>query len=258
MSSLLYSDGYYADRHERTFAAAKRILATTQLIVPGPIRSAVDVGCGIGTWLAALLEYGCEDVIGYEGDWVPVEYLRIPANRLIRCDLSQRIRADRRFDLAISLECAEHLPPEAADRFVASLCGLSDFVLFSAAVPNQTGEGHINEQWPEYWVRLFEERSYVGLDWIRPQVWEDESISWWYRQNTVLFVRSERRSEMKPPPQNGDILPLVHPDLLKRWIEFDMARSQINAVSIKQALRQLRTAIIRRTTRKLRLKWLRN
>jgi hypothetical protein len=255
MSNLLYPDGYYLDRHETTFAAAKRMLSTIRVIVPGPIRSAVDVGCGVGTWLAALLEDGCEDVVGYEGDWVPTEYLRIPANRLIRCDVSQAIKADRRFDLAMSLEVAEHLQPEAADRFVASLCELSDFVLFSAAVPNQTGENHINEQWPEYWARLFAERSYVCLDWIRPQVWKDESIPWWYRQNTVLFVRSERRREMKPLQQNGDILPLplVHPHLLKKWVELDIARSQTQTVSIKQAVRQLSTAIIRRITHELRL-----
>jgi len=31
-------------------------------IVP-PIRSAADVGYGVGTWLAVLLESGCEDVV---------------------------------------------------------------------------------------------------------------------------------------------------------------------------------------------------
>jgi len=249
MSNLLYQADYYSDRHERTFAAAKRILTTIGLILPGPIRSAVDVGCGVGTWLAVLLEDGCHDVLGYEGDWVPTEYLRIPANRLIRCDVAQGVIADRRFDLAMSLECAEHLPPEAADRFVASLCKLSDFVLFSAAIPNQTGEVHINEQWPEYWARLFAERSYVCLDWIRPQVWRDESIPWWYRQNTVLFVRSERRPEMKPLHQNDDILPLplVHPNMLKMWVEWVEAPSR--SVSIKQALRQLISTTIHKLGR---------
>ena len=253
MSNLLYPHRFYSDRYEQTSAAAKRILSMIRLIVPGPIRSAVDVGCGVGTWLADLLEHGCDDVVGYEGDWVPTEYLRIPANRVIRCDVSQAIRADRRFDLAMSLECAEHLPPEAADRFVASLCGLSDFILFSAAVPNQSGYGHINEQWPEYWARLFAQRGYVCVDWIRPQVWNDESIPWWYRQNTVLFVRSERRPEIKALQQKGDILllPLVHPHLLKMWV--DIAQSQIQAVSIKRAMRQLSTAIIRRITHELRL-----
>jgi len=30
-----------------------------------------------------------------------------------------------------------------------------DNVLFSAAIPNQGGTGHINEQWQEYWAEKF-------------------------------------------------------------------------------------------------------
>ena len=245
MSERLYRDAYYSDRHEQTLRAAKVILNLIQSIVPGPIRSAADIGCGVGTWLAVLLEQGCDDIVGYDGDWVPSEHLRIPADRLIRCDVSQAIIADRRFDLALSLECAEHLLPEAADRFVGSLCRLSDFVLFSAAVPNQTGEGHINEQWPEYWARLFYKQSYFCLDWIRSQLWTDESIPWWYRQNTLLFIHSERRPEIKPPQHSGDNLPLplVHPRLLNMWVEFEAARSPKQVVSIKQAIRQLNSAV---------------
>jgi hypothetical protein len=100
---------YYSDRDEATLAAAKRVLALVQSIMPIPIRSAADVGCGAGTWLAVLLENDCEDIVGYDGEWVPTEYLRIPADRLIRCDLAhQRIGADKRYDLAMCLECAEH------------------------------------------------------------------------------------------------------------------------------------------------------
>jgi SAM-dependent methyltransferase len=248
MSDCLYSGRYYSDRHALTSAAAQAILDIVQSILPGPIRSAADVGCGVGTWLATLNERGCADIVGYDGDWVPTEHLRIPADRLIRCDVSKPIPINRRFDLALSLECAEHLPPEAAVLLVESLCRLSDFVLFSAAVPNQTGEGHINEQWPEYWARLFFKREYVCLDWLRPQLWNDESIPWWYRQNAILFVRSKRMLEVRPLRHSADIspLPLVHPRLLKMWAESQPVQSSMQDLSVRGALRQLVQAIARK------------
>jgi hypothetical protein len=32
---------------------------------------------------------------------------------------------------------------------------MEEVVLFSAAIPFQGGVGHINEQWPDYWVKYF-------------------------------------------------------------------------------------------------------
>ena len=59
---------------------------------------------------------------------------------------------NRKFDLVLSLEVAEHLPSECAEAFVESLVNLGPVILFSAAIPYQGGENHVNEQWPEYWV----------------------------------------------------------------------------------------------------------
>ena len=245
MSGRLYSGLYYSNRHELTYAAAQVILDVVQSILPEQIRSAADVGCGVGTWLAALNERGCAEIVGYDGDWVPAEHLRISVDRLIRCDVSKPVSINRRFDLALSLECAEHLPPKAAVPLVESLCNLSDFVLFSAAVPNQTGDGHINEQWPAYWARLFFEREYICVDWLRPRLWNDEAIPWWYRQNAMLFVHSKRMHELRPLQHSADILPLplVHPRLLNMWTELRPVQSSMQELSVRSASRQLFKAI---------------
>ncbi len=87
---------------------------------------------------------------------------------------------------------AEHLSPERADSFVEDLTGLSDIVLFSAAIPGQGGEGHINEQFLSYWEEKFEKRNYKLLDCIRPNIIrEGDKIPWWYKQNIVVFVNAE-------------------------------------------------------------------
>jgi len=166
-------------------SAARLVPLVMELVEP---RSVLDVGCGDGTWLAAFDGAGVRDYLGVDGvdpEGVP---LAIPRERLIVRDLASTIALGRSFDLAISLEVGEHLPPDRADAFVASLTAHAPVVLFSAAVPFQTGVGHVNEQWPEYWAEKFAARRYRAADALRPRVWDDPSVTWWYAQNAILYV----------------------------------------------------------------------
>src|SRR5437899_563547 len=40
-------------------------------------QSVVDIGCGVGTWLAAFKSLGVSDIAGYDGDWVDRRLLQI-------------------------------------------------------------------------------------------------------------------------------------------------------------------------------------
>src|SRR3954447_10415133 len=138
--------------------------------------SVVDVGCGNGAWLSVFAEVGLSDVVGVDGDWVDASNLLIPAAHFVAHDLRERVTLDRRFDLALCLEVAEHIPNDRADTLVDSLVGLADAILFSAAVPGQGGVAHVNEQWPNYWCRLFEARGYTAADVLRARVWENPEV----------------------------------------------------------------------------------
>ena len=104
-------------------------------------------------------------------------------------DLSQPIDLGRRFDLVQSLEVAEHLPADRAADFIDTLTAHAPFVMFSAAVPGQGGEHHINEQPLEYWRKKFHDRGYVAIDYIRPQLAANLRVQHWYRYNIVLYVK---------------------------------------------------------------------
>jgi hypothetical protein len=54
-----------------------------------------------------------------------------------------------RFDLALCLEVAEHLPAAAGDSLVRRLASVGARILFSAAIPGQGGRNHVNEKWPQ-------------------------------------------------------------------------------------------------------------
>lgn len=181
-------------------------------------RSVVDVGCGIGTWLAVFQRHEVDDVLGFDGTHVDRTMLEIPEDRFQAWDLERPLPIDRTFDLATCLEVAEHLSTSRADTLVDDLAHLAPIVLFSAAIPFQGGIGHINEQWPTYWVEKFTRRGLVAIDAIRPAIWDNDRVAMWYSQNCLLFATddairahpllAEARAATNPAQLNT-----VHPSL---------------------------------------------
>lgn len=165
-----------------------------------PAESVIDVGCGQGWWGAEFGNYGCS-LAGIDGEWVrPLRILDF-----VEHDLTQPLPDMDRFDLAVCLEVAEHLPESRAAGFVADLCRLAPVVMFSAATPHQTGAGHINCQWPSWWAQHFAEHGY-GVDGsIRWQIWTDERVEPWYRQNLLIA------SQGAVPNEPLDVIhPVIH------------------------------------------------
>jgi SAM-dependent methyltransferase len=193
----LYSREFYSDLDAGSAVSADVIVPI--LLSVFPASSVIDIGCGTGTWLQAFARNGVTDYIGIDGMYVPPDLLKIPADRFRAADLQRLLDVGRRFDIACSLEVAEHLPSDCAKQFVELLTKAAPVVLFSAAVPHQGGTGHINEQWQSYWSDLFSACGYSALDCIRPAVYGDKRVEWWYRQNTLVYCDSEHRPAQCAP-----------------------------------------------------------
>lgn len=212
-----YQPDFYAGFADAARASARVVLPLVQSWL-NPA-SVVDVGCGTGVWLGVWRELGVQAVAGLDGDYVRPEQLEIPAALFRPADLNRPLPVTGRVDLAMCLEVVEHLPPDAGDAVVASLCALADTVLFSAAVPGQGGTGHLNEQWPEHWCERFLRHGFIHVDCVRPAVWTDERVSWWYRQNMFLFLRPERLAQLPAlqalaRTQQPSPLAIAHPHLV--------------------------------------------
>jgi len=180
-----YDDAFFRAIDPQSYASARVVVARV-LGLTGA-RSIVDVGCGSGAWIRACRDLGVPEVVGVDGAHVPAEHRR-QATEFIERDLERPLEIDRRFSLVLCLEVAEHLPADRAPGFVADLTSLAPVVLFSAAVPGQGGTNHVNEQWSEYWVALFEAQGWTCRDAVRPWVRANEDVAWWYRQNLFLAV----------------------------------------------------------------------
>jgi SAM-dependent methyltransferase len=215
---VTYSRAFYEAQSPASLLAARRVVPAVEALVSP--RSVVDVGCGVGTWLSVFRERGVAEILGIDGSYVDPATLLIPAECFLPRDLTGPINVSRRFDMAISLEVAEHLPPSSSGSFVDQITGLSDIVLFSAAIPGQGGANHINEQWQSYWRRLFDERGYAAVDCLRYRFWDDAEVQAYYRQNMLLYVDRELLAHcphLQAEAERGALIPsdLVHPLLLE-------------------------------------------
>lgn len=207
-------------------------------------KSSLDIGCGGGTWLAVAKKLGVKEVFGVDGIDVPNK-VGIEKSEFLQYDLTTKLSLSRRFDLGICMEVAEHLPADSADGLVEMLTTHSDVILFSAAIPGQGGQYHINEQWPAYWQSKFKAKGYDAYD-IRDQFWDNPNVLWWYRQNTILYVKSD--SGLFPQlKKSTSVVSRVHPDLYRKKVfhpKFINNRADLTK-SIVLSLRYLVKSIIR-------------
>jgi SAM-dependent methyltransferase len=216
----VYSHQFFDQQSAGSLASAHVVLKA--LFDIASFESVVDVGCGVAPWLRAAKDFGVNYVVGLDGDYVDRKCLLVEPVCFRPCDLEAEdlrrvVGDDGPFDLAICMEVAEHLSAGRAPAFVRELCSLSDFVLFSAAIPGQGGTNHVNEQWPEYWAAMFANNSFVCFDVLRPCLWSREECKWWYIQNVLLFAKrdtkaSEIAARLGPPVASP--MPLVHPRTL--------------------------------------------
>ena len=98
---------------------------------------------------------------------------------------------------------------------VETLTGVAPVVVFSAAIPGQGGVEHVNEQPPSYWSAKFAARRFSAHDVLRPLLWDDDNIAYYYRQNVILYLSEEVRVSFRDLP-TAPPLEIVHPSVLRR------------------------------------------
>jgi len=190
----IYSSEFYRESVEGpALRSASRIAAT--IVDDLSATHIIDVGCGTGALLEALRDRGCR-VHGLEYAEAALKYCRARRLDVAKFDLERDVHTDARtFDVAISMEVAEHLPERAADRYVDMLTRLAPVVVLTAAPPGQGGTDHVNEQPPSYWMAKFRERGF-GHAYEQSQCWRESwkasgEVESWYYENLMIFRRAQ-------------------------------------------------------------------
>jgi SAM-dependent methyltransferase len=189
------------------------------------IDSVLDLGCGIGTWLDVFSKGGQRSIVGVEAERLADSELVIDQKHFINADISLPVDLKKRFDLVLLLETAEHINAKFAPIIIDNAARHSDLILFSAAIPGQGGLDHVNEQLPEYWVKLFDMCDFEVFDIVRHSIWNDDCIPSWYRQNLLVFSRrsseAHRRITSLGFRPSDPPLGRVHPSLLQ-WYSHEL------------------------------------
>ena len=121
-------------------------------------KSVVDFGCATGGCLLFFSVLGVDKIKGIEGSSEAVKLALV--NDIEHHDLRKKIDLDRKYDVCICFEVAEHIDEKYEDTFLNNLWSSSDTILFSAAPPGQGGRGHVNCKPYEYWIKKFRNRGY--------------------------------------------------------------------------------------------------
>ena len=215
-------------------------LKSARVVVPlvrefVPASSVVDFGCKHGEWLSVFREHGSSRLRGFDQAKRIGYGLLIAEDEFVVADLRQPVTLTDRFDLAVCIEVAEHLPEAAAAPLVRTLTSAAPVILFSAAVPGQGGHGHLNEQPRQYWLDLFAAHRFTPVDCLRPRIWQDPRVAWWYRQNLFLFCNEAMRQSpglrAEAAREVAGDLDLVHVDILNRNSLRGLASSVVSGLS---------------------------
>jgi len=158
------------------------------------VKTCIDCGCGLGHYVEALRSYGVA-IIGVE---YSQRYRRRCARKGLDVSAWDLTRPSPipggpdRFDLALSIEVAEHVPATYAEAFVEYVGGASDRVLLTAAPPGQGGTGHVNEQPKSYWIERFATRNFLYAEeetaWFA-ETWTRNGAMGYLGRNAMVFRR---------------------------------------------------------------------
>jgi SAM-dependent methyltransferase len=151
----------------------------------------LDVGCGPGIYVTEMRKTGL-NAYGVDNDPRLVESEFLACDDITKIDVTELWPYE--FDVVLSLEVGEHLPPEDGARYLDFIDGTGAHILyFSAARPGQGGEGHINLQPKAYWVQELHESGW----WVDPDA-TDEWLGFmrngyhmgWLTQNGICLRRT--------------------------------------------------------------------
>ncbi|TWU55484.1 class I SAM-dependent methyltransferase [Rubripirellula reticaptiva] len=160
--------------------------------------SVLDVGTGTAEWAKAAKSLGANHVWGVDGIETSDAIETLGKGCFEVVDLRLPFDLKQTFELCICLEVAEHLPDAASEVLIQSLTNHADTIAFSAAIPYQPGDHHINCQPPSYWQSKFNAMGFACFDCLRDYLVPEEEIHWWYRQNIFLCRRDPDLAGSEP------------------------------------------------------------
>ena len=129
-----------------------------------PIRTVLDVGCGVGLSLDLFQDHGIS-AWGLDGNVAILDGPSQTKQRIMIVDFTKQwIEWPTKMDLVWCTEVLEHIPNLYEVNVIRTICSSAARIVFAtAASSNQPGYNHVNCQPLEHWISRFEEH---GLKYV--------------------------------------------------------------------------------------------
>ena len=184
----IYDQHFFEDANQLKIKTAEQVASVVNTFFD--FRTVFDIGCGMGLYINELFKTG-KVVMGcdYSADAIKMsckDFL------IFQADISKPIILNQRFDLVMCFEVAEHIHQIYSKQLVSNCTEYSDRVIFTAVPIGQGGVGHINEQPYEFWINLFEQRSFAYNQTLSEDIRKklrDNNVVDWLSNNFMCFER---------------------------------------------------------------------
>lgn len=156
----------------------------------------IDFGCGTGDLAKAFASQGVvvEAIDGYSNpdfsNYNNIRFTKVDLNDIEATNAYLK-QFDIKFDLAISIEVAEHLNPDISLSFINWLTTSADVIIFSAAVHSQDGDGHINCRSRSDWYNMLKHNSFIIADTLRQHFKLNHNLGLWHKLNIIDYLHKD-------------------------------------------------------------------
>lgn len=186
LSAKVYDEEYYAEGNEWKEPSCKKVAEILNEFFS--FSSVFDIGCGVGLYLEQLHILG-KETLGCDSSEAAVG-MAPESITVYQADATKPIKVNRRFDLVICFEVAEHIQGRYSLQLVRNCVHQGDIVCFTAAPKGQGGIGHINEQPYQFWINLFSRHGFRYEDTLSKKIrirMKDEQVVSWIAENLLVF-----------------------------------------------------------------------
>ena len=122
-------------------------------------RRVLDAGCAMGLLVETLRQRGV-DAFGIDLSAYAIASAGSDVRPYLK-EASVVAELDATYDLVVSIEVLEHMPPLDAEAAIANFCRHTDDVLFSSSPLDYSEITHVNVRPPEYWAGQFARQGFV-------------------------------------------------------------------------------------------------
>ena len=152
--------------------------------------SIVDFGCSIGVILANFEKKGI-DILGIDGSAMSKKYSCISKNNFLLFDLRRKLNIEKKYDLCLCLETAEHIEERYSDILLSNIARSSSTIIFSAAPPAVTADCHFNLKSYEWWIEKFRKFNFEldssSTENFKNRIKNIPGVPWYYTVNIMIF-----------------------------------------------------------------------